>query len=60
MSKFIMVLQDGETYSGLAGCAIVAIPEDAEPDEIENFLASSQVADDDNGFLVITVFEEMA
>lgn len=28
MAKFLMVLNDGETYTGLAGCKVVRVEED--------------------------------
>jgi hypothetical protein len=41
MPKWIMVLADGDTYSQLDGCAIVAIPEDMQDEEIEEFVRHS-------------------
>lgn len=48
--KYIMVLQDGETYTGLDGCAIVAVPDDATPADIEAQL------DADNGKDFVLIF----
>jgi hypothetical protein len=41
MPKWVMVLDDGSTYSGLDGCAIVAVPDEMPDDEVEHFLKSS-------------------
>jgi len=35
MSKFIMVLNDGETFTDLQGCAIVEVADDASTESIE-------------------------
>ena len=35
---FIMVLDDGKTYSGLPGCKIVQVPDIISPDDIEGVL----------------------
>lgn len=43
--KYVMVLADGETYLGLDGSRIVEVPDTAEPEDIETFLAYS--GDDD-------------
>jgi hypothetical protein len=39
--KWVMVLADGTTFSQLDGCAIVAIPEDMQDEEVEEFIESS-------------------
>lgn len=31
----IMVLEDGETYSGIGGCHIIEVPDDLDPDDLE-------------------------
>lgn len=51
--KYILVLQDGETYTGLAGCAIVAVPDDADAESIEEQL------DADNGADYVVTFSEV-
>jgi hypothetical protein len=33
--KYIMVLNDGETFTDVDGCAIVAVPDDADSEQIE-------------------------
>ena len=38
MAKWVMVLNDGETYTSLDGCAIMAIPEDMPDDEMDHFV----------------------
>jgi hypothetical protein len=38
----IMVLNDGETFSDLDGCAIVEVPDDALTERIEQLLAEKQ------------------
>ena len=35
---YIMVLNDGETFTDLAGCRIVAVPDDSTTDQIELLL----------------------
>ena len=55
--NFIMVLGDGETYSSLPGCAIVAIPEGAQPEDIDDFLASGDT--NSGGFEVVTLHESV-
>lgn len=37
-ARFAMVLNDGETYTGLAGCKIVEIPDQIEEAEEEEFI----------------------
>jgi hypothetical protein len=39
MPSTIMVLNDGETFSEIGGCAIVDVPLDATTEEIEELLA---------------------
>ena len=34
----IMVLNDGETYTDIAGCKIITIPDEFEPNDIEDAL----------------------
>lgn len=36
--SLIMVLNDGETFTGLQGCKIYAVPEDSTTDEVEEGL----------------------
>lgn len=39
MPKWVMVLNDGETYTDLDGCSIVAVPDQMDDaEEIENFV----------------------
>lgn len=42
--KDIMVLNDGETFTDLEGCAIWSVPDDMETDEIELALHDLQEA----------------
>ena len=35
---FLMVLNDGETYSEITGCKIVQVPDIISPDDIEGVL----------------------
>lgn len=35
---YLMVLDDGETYSGLFGCTIVQVPSDLSAEQIEEVL----------------------
>ena len=35
---YVMVLNDGETYTDLNGCRIVFVPDEATPEEIEEVL----------------------
>ena len=41
---FIVVLNDGETYSDIDGVTIHEVPDNTEPDEIENLLAAKETA----------------
>lgn len=36
--QYVMVLQDGETYSGLDGCTIIAVPAGWDGDDIGEYL----------------------
>lgn len=36
--SYVMVLNDGETFTNLKGCAIVGIPSDIPEDEVETYL----------------------
>jgi len=36
----IMVLNDGETYTSIKGCKIVELPDEFEPNDIEESLAN--------------------
>jgi hypothetical protein len=36
--KYAMVLNDGETWTGLHGCAIVAIPDEVDDSEQDEFI----------------------
>lgn len=38
--SYIMVLNDGETFTDLAGCRIVEVPDNWETEEIEEALES--------------------
>jgi hypothetical protein len=37
-NKFLMVLNDGETFTGLGGCSIIRCPDQWETDAIEHAL----------------------
>lgn len=53
-----MVLDDGETYSGLYGCRIVQMPEDFSPDQIEGALDEIRRGDEELVRKhVVTVFD---
>lgn len=61
--KHIMVLNDGETYTNLDGCFIMAVPADSEMEDIEEILDSASMFDHNpsdfsEGF-VVTTFSEM-
>jgi hypothetical protein len=53
---YIMVLNDGETFSDLEGCKILYINDEAQTDDIEEML---QTETDVNGcnFEVVTIFK---
>lgn len=36
----LMVLNDGETYTSLAGCKLVEVPDNMDPNDIEEVLDS--------------------
>lgn len=46
--NYIMVLNDGETYTNLEGCAVVAVPDGADTESIERQLD----ADDGTDFVL--------
>lgn len=60
--KQIMVLNDGETFTNLDGCFIMAVPFDADTDEIEEILDASSMFDhnptDHSEGFVVSVFKE--
>lgn len=35
MKKYLMVLSDGETFTDLEGCRIVAVPEDFDESDLD-------------------------
>ena len=41
MPKWVMVLNDGTTFTDLDGCAIVAVPDEMPDDEVEEFVKHS-------------------
>lgn len=41
----LMLLDDGETYSGLYGCRILQVPDKSDPDRIEEILAGIREGD---------------
>lgn len=43
MSKYIMVLQDGETFTGLDGCYIAAIADDLDVEDIEDAIRDNDI-----------------
>ena len=49
---YIMVLNDGTTYTDLAGCAIVEVRVDIHDDEIEELLKGNELP-------VIRLFDEI-
>jgi len=40
--QLLMVLDDGETYSGLSDCSIVAVPDGLNADEVEAVLEEDE------------------
>lgn len=40
----ILVLNDGETFSGVEGCAIFEVPDDWDIDQIENALSEEEIS----------------
>ncbi len=59
--KQIMVLSDGQTFSGLYGCHIVEVPDEYDIDEIEEALsemAKDVAVDTSDGVRIITIFQE--
>jgi hypothetical protein len=54
----VMVLNDGETYTDLAGCHIVEIPEDCDAEDLEELLSGFMASDEDeaNGFRIVCGF----
>jgi hypothetical protein len=38
MPRVAMVLNDGETYTGLAGCCIVQVPDEIDETEVDEFV----------------------
>lgn len=42
---YLMVLDDGETYSGISGCKILQVPDIISPDDIESVLAGLKDCD---------------
>lgn len=58
--KFIMVLNDGETFTNLDGCAIIGIPDDLmDIDAIEEELSKLN-SNHDHDLIVVTVFQDQA
>ena len=43
----IMVLEDGETYSGIGGCHIIEVPDGMDPDDLEIQLDAFMRSDQD-------------
>jgi len=48
-SMYVVVLNDGETFTGVEGCKILSIPNDIEGDDVdvyvkENYLTGTDVA----------------
>ncbi len=39
--NYVMVLNDGETYSAVQGCSIIAIPDEVDYDEYEDFIGDA-------------------
>ena len=58
--KFIMVLNDGETFSSLDGCSIVGIPDHFQLEETEEALDTLNSHGDSVDIQVITVFQDQA
>lgn len=58
--KQIMVLNDGETFTNIEGCFIMAVPADATIEEIEETLDGVSMFDhpptDDSEGFIVTVF----
>lgn len=54
MIKYIMVLQDGETFTGLEGCTIVSVPSDLDGEEIEEQLEDLMLGRDSTLSVVAT------
>ena len=44
-TRYLMVLNDGETFTNIEGCYVVAVPDDLDIDEIEETLGE-MAADD--------------
>ena len=44
---FYMVLDDGETYSGIYGCRIIQLPDLFTPDQIEDALDEIRHSDEE-------------
>lgn len=40
MSNYLMILNDGETYTNLEGCQIVAVPDDFDMEAVEEALSA--------------------
>lgn len=61
--EYVMVLNDGETYTSLDGCVIVKVPADYS-DDIDLFVAKNHSLDPDNRSefdrAVVGVFEEVS
>jgi hypothetical protein len=48
---YYMILSDGETFTDLAGCKIIAVPDNWDTDKIEEALG-----EDDDELVVVTEF----
>jgi hypothetical protein len=53
-----MVLEDGETYSGIANCAVIDLNADADPDLIEDALDDRDNAWEEAGANYIATFTD--
>lgn len=51
---FIMVLNDGETFTDLNGCHIAQVPDDATTEDIEHYLLTGESSVD--GYAVVTTY----
>jgi|BioPla2DNA2_1021312.scaffolds.fasta_scaffold87801_2 hypothetical protein len=54
----VMVLNDGETFSDLAGCMIIDVPDDWSVDKIEDELDNYNTIEQDPDFKEIGTFGE--
>jgi hypothetical protein len=55
----IMVLEDGETYSGIGGCHIIEVPDGMDPDDLEIQLDAFMRSDQDatEAFRIVCGFQ---